>query len=229
MKPVRVLIVEDDPMVASINKKLTEKVENFQVIDIASTEDMALKKITESAPDLVLLDIYLANGNGLNFLQKIRVMDIPADVILVTAAKDSKTIAQSMRYGAIDYIIKPFDLERLEKSLKNYLKLRFLLDKEKDIRQSDLDKINEKSIGGVPAMTGELPKGVHALTLEQILVFLLKQDKPLSCEQVSLELAMSKITVWRYLEYLVEQGKVKVELVYGAVGRPSKKYYVHKD
>jgi len=228
VKPVRVLIVEDDPMVANINKKLTEKVEHFQVIDIAATEDTALEKITEKAPDLVLLDIYLANGNGLNLLQKIRYMDIPADVILVTAAKDSKTIAQTMRYGAIDYIIKPFDLKRLEKSLKNYLKLRSLLDKQKDIKQSDLDQLNQQEEKDIPIMVGELPKGVHALTLDQILVFLLKQDKPLSCEQISAELAMSKITVWRYLEYLVEQDKVKVELVYGTVGRPSKRYYVNK-
>ncbi|MGI6224953.1 MAG: response regulator [Peptococcales bacterium] len=229
MKPVNVVIVEDDPMVASINKKLTEKVQPFQVIDIASTEEMALKKISELEPDLVLLDIYLSNGNGLNLLQKIRHMDIPTDVILVTAAKDSKTIAQSMRYGAIDYIIKPFDLERLEKSLKNYLKLRFLLDKDKDIKQSDLDKVNLQDQAEITTMTTQLPKGVHALTLDQILVFLLKQDKPLSCEQVSQELAMSKITVWRYLEYLVELGKVEVELVYGTVGRPSKRYYVKKD
>lgn len=226
MKPVRILIVEDDPMVASINKKLTEKVEHFQVVDIASTEEMALEKVKNSVPDLVLLDIYLTNGNGLNLLQKIRHLDIPTDVILVTAAKDSKTIAQSMRYGAIDYIIKPFDLERLEKSLKNYLKLRFLLDKDKDIKQSDLDKVNLQDEIQVPLVTGELPKGVHALTLDQIVAFLLKQDKPLSCEQVSQELSMSKITVWRYLEYLVELDKVEVELVYGAVGRPSKRYYV---
>jgi len=226
LKPVRILIVEDDPMVASINKKLTEKVENFEVVDIASTENEALKKIEESAPDLILLDIYLSTGNGLNLLQKIRHMNIPTDVILVTAAKDSKTISQSMRYGAIDYIIKPFDLERLEKSLKNYLKLRLLLDKHKDIQQSDLDKLNLQARSEMPIIQSDLPKGVHALTLDQIMVFLLKQDMPLSCEQVSAELAMSKITVWRYLEYLVEQGKVKVELAYGAVGRPSKRYYV---
>ncbi|MFZ7101471.1 MAG: response regulator [Peptococcaceae bacterium] len=227
MNSVRVLIVEDDPMVASINKKLTEKVQPFEVIDISTTEEEAIKKIQELLPDLVLLDIFLANGSGLNLLQKIRKLDIPTDVILVTAAKDSKTIAQTMRYGAIDYIIKPFDLDRLEKSLKNYLKLRFLLNKEKDIKQSDLDKQLNVSIENEPVrQQEELPKGVHALTLDQILVFLLKQNQPLSCEEISAQLSMSKITVWRYLEYLVEQDKIKVELVYGTVGRPSKRYYV---
>ena len=110
--------------------------------------------------------------------------------------------------------------------MKNYLKLRLLLDKHKDIQQSDLDKLNLQARSEMPIIQSDLPKGVHALTLDQIMVFLLKQDMPLSCEQVSAELAMSKITVWRYLEYLVEQGKVKVELAYGAVGRPSKRYYV---
>lgn len=229
MKPVKVFIVEDDPMVASINKKLTEKVEPFRVVDISTSEKDALEQIQQLVPDLILLDIYLANGNGLNLLQKIRKLDIPADVILVTAAKDSKTIAQSMRYGAIDFIIKPFDLERLEKSLKNYYKLRLLLDKEKDIKQSELDKLSQTTDNQPLNYQGVLPKGVHVLTLDQIMVYLLKQNKPLSCEQIASELSMSKITVWRYLEYLVEQGKVKIELAYGTVGRPSKRYYVNED
>ncbi|MFZ5943130.1 MAG: response regulator [Bacillota bacterium] len=229
MRPVRVLIVEDDPMVASINKKLTEKVEPFKVIDISTNEDDALVKMEKLAPDLVLLDIFLAKGNGLELLQKIRKIDIPSDVILVTAAKDSKTISQCMRYGAIDYIIKPFDLERLEKSLKNYLKLRMLFDKDKEIKQSELDKLNVTSENEFLTIQEVLPKGVHALTLDQIIVYLLKQNKPLSCEQIAGELSMSKITVWRYLEYLVEQDKVNVELVYGTVGRPSKRYYINQD
>lgn len=174
MKPIKVLVIEDDPMVASINKKLTEKVKPFNVVDISTTEQDALAKIEKIMPDLILLDIYLANGNGLNLLQKIRQLDIPADVILITAAKDSKTIAQSMRFGAIDYIIKPFDLERLEKALKNYYKLRTLLNREKEIQQSDLDKLNQVVENSDVLVQQMLPKGVHALTLDQIMVYLLK-------------------------------------------------------
>ncbi len=230
----RVLIVEDDPMVAHINRRLTERVEPFKVVDVSMTEDDALQAVAKYKPDLILLDIYLPSGNGISFLQKLRQEEIPADVILITAAKDTNTIYQTLRYGAIDYIIKPFDLERLEKSLKNYLALRNVLAKDKDISQEDLDRLNQLQVeSSVESSSehsrppGQLPKGVHSLTLDQIICFLLKQEQPLSCQQIAGYLSMSKITVWRYLEYLVEQNKVAVELEYGTKGRPTKLYFVN--
>ncbi|MEW6661017.1 MAG: response regulator [Bacillota bacterium] len=226
MKTVQVLIVEDDPMVAHINKQLTEKVVPFKVVGICTTEEEAINAIAALKPDLVLLDIYLPSGSGLSLLQAIRQQDLPSDVILITAAKDISTVSQALRHGAIDYIIKPFDLERLEKALKNYLRLRSILAKDKDLSQEDLDNLNQIS-SEKPEQMGPLPKGVHSLTLDQIMSFLLKQVRALSCQQIASALSMSKITVWRYLEYLVAKGKIKVELEYGTKGRPTKLYYAN--
>ncbi len=231
MDAVRVYIVEDDPMVASINKRFTEKVVPFKVVGTSSTEQDAIGQIKVLEPDLVLLDIYLPQGNGLDLLQKIRQQNIPTDVILVTAAKDTSTIHQTLRFGAVDYLIKPFDFERLQQALRNYLKLRQLMAKNLDLSQNELDKLN--ALGDLNldssnpnGSTSFLPKGVHQLTLDQIISFLIKQNKPLSCQHIASALAMSKITVWRYLEYLLEKGKVKVELEYGTIGRPTKRYSV---
>jgi len=236
MEEVKVFIVEDDPMVALINKRFVEKLPPFKVVGVASTEEEALKTIHTMKPDLVLLDIYLPQGDGLTLLKQIRYSGLPIDVILVTAAKDSATIYESLRFGAVDYLIKPFDFERLQQALNNYLKLRQLISKNTDLSQEDLDKLNmfgeEEGQGEGEGQREEekslsdLPKGVHLLTLEQILSFLLKQDKALSCQQIASALNMSKITVWRYLEYLANSGKLKVDLVYGPVGRPTKQYRV---
>lgn len=231
MEPIRVFIVEDDPMVANINMRFTERIAPFKVVGISITEVDAINQIQEKLPDLVLLDIYLTQGNGLNVLRQIRNTNLPIDIILVTAAKDTPTIHETLRYGAIDYLIKPFNLERLQKALNNYRQLRQAITEYPDREQSDVDLLNSfthtitSPAYPIPSAYS-LPKGVHQLTLEQIEKYLERQKRPLSCQEIALELAMSKITVWRYLEYLVEIEKVIVELVYGAKGRPTKRYVI---
>lgn len=226
MESIGVFIVEDDPMVVSINKQFTEKVVPFKVIGTGNSETEALLKIKELKPDLILLDIFLPNGNGINLLKQIRQENISTDVILVTAAKDTVTVQETLRYGAVDYLIKPFDFERLQQALLNYLSLRQLINDHSDISQDELDQYHySPDTGGLNTLSS-LPKGVHFLTLKQLLSYLDNQKSSLSCQQIADALTLSKITAWRYLEYLVEKGKVEVTLEYGAIGRPTKHYRI---
>lgn len=228
-----VLIVEDDPMVADINRRVVSKLPNFKVVGIAGTEAEAMRKISAKAPDLILLDLYLADGNGLAVLKSTRQAEYPTDVILITAAKDVQTVYTTLRYGAIDYIIKPFDLERLSNALNTYAAMRRILVKKEEVSQIDIDAINaKKHAGDWPAeekrlfITPNLPKGVHQITLEHIVTVLLKEKKPLTCQEIAGLLSLSKITAWRYLEYLAGKQKIQYSLVYGATGRPSKQYFI---
>lgn len=226
MELINVFIVEDDPMVASINKQFTEKVVPFKVIGNTNSEGDALNKIRDLQPDLVLVDIFLPNGSGLNLLKQIRLENIHTDIILVTAAKDTLTIQEALRYGAVDYLIKPFDFERLQQGLLTYLSLRQLITEHTDVSQDELDQYNYSAdIGGLNTLSS-LPKGVHFITLKQLLSYLDSQKNSLSCQQIADALTLSKITAWRYLEYLVEKGKVEVTLEYGAIGRPTKHYRI---
>lgn len=229
--PFSVLIVEDDPMVSDILRRVIERTSGFKVAGISASEGDALNSIARLSPDLILLDIYLPAGNGLNILKHVRHRELATDVILVTAAKDVQTISATLRFGAIDYIIKPFDLDRLKAALKNYARMRKVFHKKEEIRQDDLDRIASRT---APPGTEEekeplpedLPKGVHQLTLEQLLTILLREKKPMTCQEIAMVMAMSKITVWRYLEYLVETRKIKYSLLYGGTGRPSKLYFI---
>ncbi len=226
MEIVKVYIVEDDPMVASINRQFTERVVPFKVIGSSASETEALEKIREIKPDLVLLDIILFNGNGLNLLRQIRKENIPTDIIFVTAAKDPGTIREAFRYGAIDYIIKPFNFERLKQALLITLNLEKLFRERNEISQEELDEYPRfANLRGLNNLSS-LPKGVHYLTLKQLLDYLDKQKDSLSCQQIASNLTLSKITTWRYLEYLVTKGKVKVTLEYGVIGRPTKYYCI---
>ena len=224
MELVKVLIIEDAPMVASINKQFTEKCSGFKVVGNSCAEEDALQKIKELEPDLILLDIFLPHGNGVSLLKQIRKEGLPVDVILVTAAKDTATIQDTLRYGAVDYLIKPFDFDRLQQALMNYYNLRQLINEHDDVSQDELDCCHfPTELSGLNTLSS-LPKGVHFLTLQQILNYLDKQQTALSCQQIADGLKLSKITAWRYLEYFVQKGKVEVSLEYGSVGRPTKHY-----
>ena len=115
-----VLIVEDDPMVAQINKNYIESVEGFNVVNIIKDANNAIDYLRNHKVDLIILDIYLPKGDGISILKQVREMGIKLDAIMVTAATESEKIEDALRYGAIDYLIKPFEYERLKRILEKY-------------------------------------------------------------------------------------------------------------
>jgi len=221
---VQVFIVEDDPMVSTICKNFIEKVNPYTVVGISGDETDALDKIRTLKPQLVLLDLHLNKGSGMNLLKTMRKENLNVDVLLMTASKDSATVCEAFRYGAVDYLIKPFDFDRLRQGLRSFLKFVDLTLENKDIEQDEIDQFQFTSESSSTGSLSSLPKGVHYMTLNQLNEYLEAQENALSCQQISHALSLSKITTWRYLEYLVERGKVEVSLEYGMIGRPTKLY-----
>ncbi|MGB9903141.1 MAG: response regulator [Desulfotomaculales bacterium] len=223
---IDVVVIEDDPMVLEINCSFVNAVPGFRVVGVAKTGQEALTLIKKEIPSLALLDVYLPDEGGVKILQEIRKQGLPTDVILVTAAHDSETIQNSFRYGAVDYIIKPFKFSRLQNALENYARLKKRLRSKTYLRQEELDGLTLNRGAIRQKEQGELPKGLNELTLRQITLYLFKQEQPLSAEEVARELGLARVTVRRYLEYLFAEGRAELELQYGTVGRPVKKYKV---
>lgn len=219
---IKVLVVEDDPMLAEIHKNFIRKVSGFDVIGIAGDGAEALKILREQSVDLVILDVYLPRMDGLTLIQEMRKFDIRSDVILVTAAKDVEQVETALKYGAFDYLVKPFEFQRLKKSLDYFKERTQTLDASSVIEQSGIDRIFNRD--GVSEYK-DLPKGLHIMTLERIR----KAMKDVSDEFIEIEIIaehiqMSKVTARRYLEYLEKIDEVEIEMSYGARGRPSYKY-----
>lgn len=218
----KVLIVEDDPMVAQINKKYVESVEGFQVIGVMGDGNQALEFLKKNKVDLIILDIYMPKLDGITFLMEMRQRQITCDVIMVTAAKEVEKIHDAMQLGIIDYLIKPFEYERLKKALEHYT-MRSNLFRTKDcVNQEDIDKImltkskNSKE---------NLPKGLNKKTLDRVVLFIeSNQCKSMSAEEIADGLGVTKVTVRRYMSYLEKIGYVEQEIEYGSLGRPSYKY-----
>ncbi|ABR47508.1 response regulator receiver and unknown domain protein [Alkaliphilus metalliredigens QYMF] len=219
---ISVLIVEDDQMVAKLNKHYVESVQGFEVVGVANDGEKAWKFINHNNVDLIILDIHMAKVDGLAFLKEMRKKLIQADVIFVTAAQESETIDEGLKLGAVDYLIKPFEYERMKSALENYERRYHLLRKEHVIKQEDIDKITTKN----PTHNQRpLPKGLHEKTLKKVRRYMQDhKDELLTSDEVAAELEFSRVTVRRYLEYLVSIGELTLEIEYGSIGRPSNKY-----
>lgn len=217
MDEFKVLIVEDDPMVAEINKNFTEAVEGFIVAAVAKNGNEALNLLSKRSFDLVVLDNYLPEKNGIEVLAEIRRQERPIDVIMITAADDSVTITAALRYGVVAYIAKPFKFERYRAVLDAYRNFRQKSQKRKTLEQQDIDELFtlNQNVG-----TEDVPKNFNVQTLSTILNYMAAQTTYQSAEEIAAGVGISRVTARRYLEYLVEKGQVQRVMEYLSVGRP---------
>ncbi|MGJ9386008.1 response regulator [Salipaludibacillus sp. CF4.18] len=218
---IKVLIVEDDPMVLDVNMGFLEKVPPFKLCGTAANGKEAEVKIKKENPDLVLLDMYLPDISGLEVLKSIRNKQIHCDVIMITAAKDAKTVHEVFRLGAVDYLVKPFRFDRLKVALEIYQKMWSKLQGISMLNQEDIDHF--KQVGKQEEV---LPKGLSEATMRQILLKLIEQSEAVTAEQLASLLGMARVTVRRYLDFLDRSKRIQVHLQYGSVGRPSHYYSV---
>jgi two-component system response regulator DcuR len=119
---INVLIVDDDAMVAELNRVYTTRLSGFTCCGVASTLRQAENMINDPALDidLILLDVYMQQDNGLSLLPIIRASGRKIDVIMISSASDAATIQTSMHYGVVDYLIKPFQFPRFEEALTHW-------------------------------------------------------------------------------------------------------------
>lgn len=220
-KQIEVLLIEDDPMVREVNRMFIEKVDGFVVKGVASSGDEGKQKIVELNPNLVLLDVFMPEMNGLELIQQLRQEQLDVDVIAITAANDTKTVKSFLHHGVIDYIVKPFTFERLEKALKQYKEVHWQL---RQVEQFSQEKLDELFSSNTLKEQLDLPKGLHEQTLNQIFEYLQGMESAKSAEEIGAEVGLARVTVRRYLNYLETIGKVKMELTYGTIGRPIQMY-----
>lgn len=226
---IRVLIVEDDPMVAQLNKQFIEKVEGYDLVDITHNVKDATSVIETQPIDLVLLDVYMPDENGLTLLTYIREHHYKIDAILITAASDADKIQTAMRYGAIDYLIKPFEFERFKQSLLQYKHKHQFFNENQSFDQSTLDsrlfnKSETKSDG-----TATLPKGLTKGTLQAIIDNVTHSGKQtFSTDEIAEIADVSRVSVRKYLKFLADINVLEESLTYG-IGRPVYQYKFRQD
>lgn len=225
---IKVMIVEDDPMVCDINKKFLAKVDGFVLSDTAKSIEDAKLKIEKIKPDLILLDVFFPEGKGVDLIKWLRGEGYHSDVIFITADNNTDTFKEAFRYGAIDYIIKPFVLARFKSALLNYANRR------NDLKK--IDAINQEVVDQYVYRNTELEetnkdinsmKGFSQHTFDKIMKVIEElDDQTFTAEEIAQMIGVSRITARRYLDYLEREDRLEIELEYGKVGRPQNKYKI---
>lgn len=219
---IHVLIVEDDPMVAELNRRYLANVEGFRLQGIADNCTQALSMLETEEIDLVLVDIFMPGMNGLEMLARIREAGHGVDVIMVTAARDTASVKKALRLGAVDYLIKPFEFERLNMALQQYKARVDAIHCRDTVCQRDIDA----QLLDRPARCN-LPKGLDKNTLQLIKTAIDKNQAPFTIEELVKQTGISRVTLRKYLDHLVAGGMLTVELIYGSIGRPVNRYFPH--
>jgi len=227
---INVLIVDDDAMVAELNKCYLEQVDGFHCLASVSTLQHAQRLLTEPDHpiDLVLLDIYMQQDNGLDLLPTIRAFSEQTDVIIISSASDVPTVKKAMKYGVVDYLIKPFQFARFEQALTNYRQELTLLDQHEHVVQSEVDSLLHHA--SAPNGHKKLPKGLTAVTLRTICEWIEQhQQQEFSTDTLANEIKISRVSCRKYLIYLAEAGTLYTSIFYGSAGRPAYQYRLLSD
>jgi response regulator of citrate/malate metabolism len=216
---IKVLIVDDDFMVAKVHAGFIQRTPGFAVVGVAHTGAQAVTETERLQPDLVLLDIHLPDINGLDLMHELREVAPELDVLVISAAREVDTVRKALRGGIVHYLIKPFSQSDLQERLEHYRHAYHGLDSSKDVaEQSDVNRVF-----GLDRTDRPLPKGCSVETLKLVEAALQEADGDLSAAEVAVQLGTSRVSARRYLEYLHDEGVLEVRLKYGA-GRPERRY-----
>lgn len=223
---INVLVVDDDAMVAELNRVYISQIPGFICCGLASTLKQAREYIRapERNIDLILLDVYMQQDNGLDLLPMLREENKTIDVIVISSASDFATIQKSLHYGVVDYLIKPFQFARFEEALIHWRDKRALISGQKNYQQADVDRLLHSSYPSAPDPS-RLPKGLTPQTLRIICQWIdSHQHDEFSTDELSAAVNISRVSCRKYLIWLDKVEILFTRIHYGVAGRPIYRY-----
>ncbi|MBG7698131.1 response regulator [Streptomyces sp. MC1] len=219
-QPIRVLVVEDDPVAADAHVMYVGRVPGFVAVGKAHTGAEARRILDRTAVDLLLLDLHLPDVHGLQLARSLRAAGYHADVIAVTSARDLAVVREGVSLGVVQYVLKPFTFATLRDRLVRYAEFHAAVGEASG--QDEVDRALATLRAPSPAA---LPKGLSGPTLERVTSALREaSSQGLTAAGVAEAVGISRITARRYLEHLVEAGRAGRSPLYGQVGRPELVY-----
>jgi len=220
---VRTLIVDDDALTLELHRTYLERLYGFTVAGECTGARAALAAVLDPphgmAFDLVLLDITMPDGTGLDVLRALRARGATVDVIAVTGVRDAETVRQMAALGVYQYLVKPFAFPVFRERLTAYREHR------EHARRTDGEATQHEidALLGRKTSRTTLPKGLSPDTLDRVAA-LLRSSGPQSASEAGAAMGMSRVAVRRYLEHLVAEGVIARTPRYGAPGRPETEY-----
>lgn len=222
---IRVLVVEDDRGTADAHAAYVGRCEGFEVAGLAHSASAAIRALRDAQHggdriDLLLLDMNLPDGHGLQVCRELRAAGLVVDVIAVTAVRELDIVREAVAVGVVQYLIKPFGFAVFAERMRQYRAYRDELEGASSLTQQEVDRaIAALRTTNAPG----LAKGLSADTLESVSA-LLSAGGARSATEVAADLGLSRVTARRYLEHLADTGVADRTPRYGTRGRPELEY-----
>jgi C4-dicarboxylate-specific signal transduction histidine kinase len=141
----KIVLVDDDSALLSIFNE-SEFLANYEILGFQDGHE-ALRQLTDVSPDLIILDYYLPRINGVELCKAIRQKEHfhEKPIIFLTSNEKTDETIHALRAGAVDYLIKPINLEELSIRIRTHLNLYFSRKKIKNFAQNMEDLANERA------------------------------------------------------------------------------------
>ncbi|MGO4446236.1 response regulator [Mycobacterium sp. 2YAF39] len=227
---ISVLIVEDEPLIAEAHQTYLERLEGFSVAAVAHTARDAMRAASEAAAsdtpiDLVLLDIGLPDASGIALASGLSGLRPIPDIIAITSERDLEMVRAAVGQGALAYLLKPFTFAAFRDRLERYRRYREALPAGTEAAsQAEVDRaLAELRITD----RGAAPKGAAPGTNDEIARAVRDSTDGITADEVAKQVGVSRVTAWRYLERLADEGTVTRHTDYGKAGRPKTRYQWH--
>jgi response regulator of citrate/malate metabolism len=222
-----VLVVDDDFRVASVHEGFVEATPGFTVAGKAHTGAEALRLASSLHPDLVLMDVYLPDEDGLDVVRSLLAEPAPPAVIVISAANDVATVRRAVQLGALHYLVKPFGFSELAQRLTAYREAQEgLAGFPAEATQQDIDRFFELLRPGSSAPPETLRR--LAPTLQAVFDAVAASAASVSASEVATTIGVSRTTAQRALTQLEQSEVLRLELRYGSTGRPEHRYAVKR-
>lgn len=221
---IRTLLVDDDALTLELHRSYLERLDGFVIGGECTGARAALTALLDQPRDepfdLVLLDITMPDGSGIDVLRTLRARAAAVDVIAITGVRDAETVRQMAALGVYQYLVKPFPFAVFRERLTAYRSHRdHARSTAGEATQSEIDALLGRTSGTIP-----IPKGLSSATLQRVTAELRSTGAAVSASEAATRLGMSRVSVRRYLEHLTASGVITRSARYGARGRPETEY-----
>ncbi|MET3292991.1 UNVERIFIED_CONTAM: two-component system response regulator DctR [Brevibacillus sp. OAP136] len=201
----KILIVDDDEKIRFTLREIS-KFAGFESIAVDNGKQ-ALAQLGEEDFDLVLVDYYMPEMDGLETVKAMREINREIPVVILTVDERPETVSRFFAAGATDFSLKPVRAADLISRLQINLKLSQMTQLQKEKKREVLTA-----------------KGISPSTLQLIIDFLQKQAGPVTLEETMEGVGLAYPTVYRYITHLLDEGWIYTLSNYRKIGRPKNQY-----
>ena len=223
---LRVAVVEDDDGVAALHERYIAAADRLEFVGRASSVAEAARLLDATHPDLVLLDVYLPDGTGIDLLRRLRAQRPGAyDVIMVTSAAELPVVERAMHLGVHDYLLKPFSPTEFARRIAAYANGRQGRPQgavARSLTQREIDAMRSPQAAGSPSRSPRT--GLASASTELVAEALRAAGAPVTATEIGAATGMSRVSARRHLEQLVQAGTATSRPRFGEQGRPHIEY-----